>query len=270
VLFLSKLESFRKQLLAGFSAMALVALAACSPSVPMEHAAMDRGAADAVAVETAVGAPMPSAKRAAKLGTQWGEGVQSAVVTENLRRISNKPLAVETLAYAAFKGRGEQLAEVPLLAGRIGLRVLKDNGRAWPIFKQGTEARLHGKSGERYVLEYRNYSTITTYEVVATVDGLDVLSGQKGRLRNNGYILHPGEVLRIKGFRKSSSEVAAFRFSSVADSYAANSVNGSTANVGVIGTAVFELNAPAPTSVCKRAPCAFPGESGYAPPPRYK
>jgi hypothetical protein len=191
------------------------------------------------------------------------------VKIEDMRRISSRPLAVNTLAYAAFQGRGEQLAELTMVNGRIGMRVLKESGRPWPIFKAGSEARLQGKSGERYSLEYRNYSTTTTYEVVATVDGLDVLSGQKGRLRNNGYILHPGEVLQIKGFRKNSSEVAAFRFSSVADSYAANTANRSTANVGVIGTAVFELNAPPPSRVCKRQPCAFPGDAGYAPPPAY-
>ena len=142
-------------------------------------------------------------------------------------------------------------------------------GNAWPIYRIGGVEQLQGRSGERFSGDYGNYSKSTTHEVVATVDGLGVLKGEPGRLRISGYVLPPGQPLRISGFRKGSSEVAAFRFSSVADSYAANTANRSTANVGVIGTAVFELNAPPPSRVCKRQPCAFPGDAGYAPPPAY-
>ncbi len=36
---------------------------------------------------------------------------------------------------------------------------------------------------------------------MASVDGLDVISGQAGH-ENRGYLLHPGKNLVIEGFRK--------------------------------------------------------------------
>ena len=213
--------------------------------------------------------------RAARLGTQWGETIDSRVRTQSLKRLSDTPVAVDVLHYSAAPASSERLRELPLANGRVGLRILRENGTAWPIYRTGGTQRLQGRSGERYTLEYRNYST-KTYEIVATVDGLDVLSGQPGSVRNRGYVLRPGEHLRIKGFRKSGDEVAAFRFASVTDSYAANSAAGSPANVGVIGTAVFELNAPPPATArpCRSGPCAFPndgnnGQGRYAAPPIY-
>lgn len=136
----------------------------------------------------------------------------------------------------------------------------------------------HGPKGTASGQKWRtlHFGTTKTYEIVATVDGLDVLSGQPGSTRNRGYVLRPGEHLRIKGFRKSGDEIAAFRFESVTDSYAANSAAGSPANVGVIGTAIFELNAPPPAIArpCRSGPCAFPndennGQGRYAAPPVY-
>jgi hypothetical protein len=50
-----------------------------------------------------------------------------------------------------------------------------------------------GRKGMRYVLEFRNLSG-RTYEVVATVDGLDVMSGQPGSTSNRGY--EPPRLLR--------------------------------------------------------------------------
>lgn len=214
----------------------------------------------------------------ARLGTQWGEGVESRVSTVDLKRQGGKPLAVHVLRYSAAAGSGAKLVELPIANGRVGLRVLGADGRPWPIYRAGGSAHLQGRSGDQYILEYRNYSRTSTYEIVATVDGLDVLNGQPGGLGNRGYVLKPGATLRIEGFRKSRDEVAAFRFSSVADSYAANSAAGSARNTGVIGTAVFELIDPRPATVppaCGPEPCAFPADQeknrqGYAPPPRYR
>ncbi|KGJ06608.1 hypothetical protein IT41_00015 [Paracoccus halophilus] len=216
-------------------------------------------------------------EKSTRLGTSWGEGLESNVSTVSLRRKSDTALSVQTLHYSAARGDGEVLREVQAADGRVGLRVLRENGTAWPIYRRDGVERLQGRSGERYTLQYRNYSRTRTYEIVATVDGLDVLSGRPGSLGNRGYVLRPGAIFQIKGFRKSSSEVAAFRFASVDDSYAANSAAGSRSNTGVIGTAVFELTAPAPSGQprCGEAPCAFPENgdgpgSGYAPPPSYR
>ncbi|MCM4919295.1 hypothetical protein MMN73_28210, partial [Escherichia coli] len=48
---------------------------------------------------------------------------------------------------------------------------------------------VHARVGMNYQLYVRNYSRNTNYEIVATVDGLDVLNGKQGSLNNNGYIV---------------------------------------------------------------------------------
>jgi hypothetical protein len=70
------------------------------------------------------------------------------------------------------------------------------------------------------------------------VDGLDVQDGQPASFAKRGYIVEAGESLEIEGFRTSYSRVAAFKFSSVSNSYA-NMRHGNTRNIGVIGIAVF-------------------------------
>ncbi len=61
-----------------------------------------------------------------------------------------------------------------------------------------------------YQLYVRNYSRNTNYEIVATVDGLDVLNGKQGSLNNNGYIVNAGDSLAIKGFRKDKRTESGF------------------------------------------------------------
>lgn len=104
-----------------------------------------------------------------------------------------------------------------------------------------------GHRGRRYALRVRN-NTDRRVEVVATIDGLDVLDGKPGDFVNKrGYILGPWQTYDIEGFRLDMSRVAAFRFSSVRDSYAAKT--GHARNVGVIGVAFFterEVTPPSP------------------------
>lgn len=211
------------------------------------------------------GAPPPATSEGtetARLGTRWAEGVESRVSTRDLKREGDLPLSVDLLYYSAAEGAGDPIREMSLAKGSVGLRVLRRNGVPWPIHRALNTVRLTGRVGERYILEYRNYSATRTREIVATVDGLDVLNGQPGELRYRGYVLKPGAVLRIEGFRKNDREVAAFRFARPGDSYAANSDAGSPSNLGVIGTAVFSLAAPhpAPLPECDDGPCAFPGD----------
>lgn len=219
----------------------------------------------------------PSGTANSRLGTQWGESLDSRVSTVSLVRSDAKPMSVSTLRYTAARPGGKVINELPLAIGQVGMRVVKEDGAAWPLRRTAGGNVLQGKDGERYRLEYKNHSETQTYEIVTTVDGLDVLSGKSGSIKNRGYVLRPGAVLRIDGFRKSADEVAAFRFSSVAESYAANSDAGSVANVGVIGTAVFRLIDPKATTApgCGDGPCAFPQDAGkttggYAPPPNYR
>ncbi len=212
---------------------------------------------------------------AATLGTGWGEGRASQARGLNLRRESNRPLGVAEIRYSASAASGRRMDGIELVPGAVGMRILRDNGRPWPLVEAQAGPHLQGRSGERYQLEFTNHSATQTYEIVATVDGIDVVSGAAGNLANRGHVLRAGETIGITGYRKNAGEVAAFRFADPAQSYAAQSKAGSVANLGVIGVGVFALEtppllrgAPPPASASAACgaggPCAFPANAGGA------
>jgi hypothetical protein len=55
---------------------------------------------------------------------------------------------------------------------------------------------------------------------VTAVDGVNVLSGETAAWDQAGYVFSPWQQYQVTGWRKSSSEVAAFEFSALGDSYA--------------------------------------------------
>ena len=144
-----------------------------------------------------------------------------------------------------------------------------DNRHALPIFRDNGRYFLRGKAGQAYQLVYQNNSD-KTLEIVASVDGLDVISGRAASRYHSGYVLRPHGTLRIEGFRKSDSSVASFIFGKPSDAYAANTDAGSVQNVGVIGTAVFELRDPnrAPDGAANAFPADGERDNGYAKAPR--
>ena len=244
--------------------MLATALAACM-SQPMA----DRVAA--VSMETAPDNAMAhkSVAQAERLGTQWGDEVQSSVRHVNLIRVDSQPLAEHVLHYSAKDYRGRSLNSISLAAGRVELSVRGDGRRELPIFRDNGSYYLRGINGQAYRLIYRNNSS-QTFEIVASVDGLDVLSGKPGSRYNSGYVLRPHSTLEIEGFRKSDSAVASFIFGKPSDAYAAHSDAGLVQNVGVIGTAVFELRDPnrAPEGAANAFPADGERDNGYAKAPR--
>ena len=160
-----------------------------------------------------------------------------------MRRVTQNPLAEGVLNYSAKDYRGKKVNSISLAAGKVELSVQSDNGDLFPIFRDGSNYFLQGKDGQSYRLVYKNNSN-KTLEIIASVDGLDVISGQSASRYSDGYVLYPHDSLVIEGFRKSNDAVASFVFSNPEDSYAANSDKGSINNTGVIGTAIFELYDP--------------------------
>jgi hypothetical protein len=70
------------------------------------------------------------------------------------------------------------------------------------------------------------------------VDGRDAIDGKPAEWRSKrGYLVPAWGSVDVEGWRISHAQAAAFRFSSVPDSYAART--GSARDVGVIGVAVF-------------------------------
>jgi hypothetical protein len=126
-------------------------------------------------------------------------------------------------------------------AGPYSLELLDENGSVLPTFWKGGQIYILGAKGQRYSLRIRNQSG-NRVEFVASVDGRDVLDGHSAAFDKRGYIVGPRDQVVVDGFRLDHESVAAFRFSSVKDSYAAQL--GAARDVGVIGVAVFAERQP--------------------------
>ena len=269
--------------------LAALGLSACS--APQSVATRDMSVAEA-SPPPSVSARMAdpaAAKAQSTLGTQWGEGRESVtkvvkasrITPDRARDIAQMRYSDEDSIRRALGRQAERQTNVLLGDGDVEWMLSSGSGPALPIFttRGGSDYQVAGRNGERYELVYHNRSN-RYYEVVATVDGLDVLTGQPGSVKSDGYLLRPGERLVIDGFRKSDKEVAAFRFSAKGRAYANNTPAGDARNVGVIGTALFEVRLDerdpdlprrrAP-EVDPRDPSAFPADGRqYAPPPQYR
>lgn len=114
-------------------------------------------------------------------------------------------------------------------------------GRTLPTFESRGRTFVLGEPGQRYLVRVHN-STGRRAEVVVSVDGRDVVDGQRASWDRRGYVVEPYGDVTIDGYRLSQADVAAFRFSSVSRSYAA--AKGDARDVGVIGVAVFPERAP--------------------------
>ena len=243
-----------------------VLLTACAkPSNTNSSADRSTAATPSAAAETSAAAADE------RLGTAWGDERDSRVTTVNLERVGDVLSSVSVYYSGGDKSaRGTKINSISLLAGQVQFSIIDDNGKPLPTYRQGSDYAVQGKAGQSYRLKYVNSSN-KTYEVIASVDGLDVLSGTQASQYNSGYVLSPKETLIIDGFRKDTNTVASFTFSAPEDSYANHNTQGDINNTGVIGTAFFELRepkhtepksfAPPPNTTPNPKPKAFPADS---------
>jgi hypothetical protein len=222
--------------------------------------------------------PEPAPRDRPGLGTEWGEARESHIREVSFfRNDSERPFATAALFYndrqgveqlAAWHGGTPRFHDIPEVNGAITVSLRDAWGEPLDAMHVGDRTYVVGQQGERYSIVISNH-TRRRFEAVATVDGLDVISGKVGAFGNRGYVLMPEASLEIDGFRQSSDEVAAFRFAKVRDSYAAQ--RGEARNVGVIGIAFFaergdDWNGDDVRTRDTASP--FPNEGRFAPPPR--
>jgi hypothetical protein len=138
----------------------------------------------------------------------------------------------------------------PPIKSPYQIEVIGENGLPLKVYGHRGRFYVPGMAGQRYTIRVSN-PTARRVEAVISVDGLDVIDGATADLRKRGYVVPPYGELRVDGFRVSTQQVATFRFSSVASSYAGR--KGQARNVGVIGVAFFEER-EAPQIVTPRAP----------------
>jgi hypothetical protein len=181
------------------------------------------------------------------LATGWGNEKKSSLSGQSFVRASSKPAGTDVIYYNDRKGveamtgsrtkvEGSQTAAGGLVEwgvkGRLGFLDTYKEG----YYGQGRRL-VAGAANSSYTIVVRNRSK-STLEIVASVDGLDVMDGKAASFSKRGYLIEPGDTLEIDGFRTSEHTVAEFKFSSVSNSYA-NLHHGDTRNVGVLGIAVF-------------------------------
>jgi hypothetical protein len=257
------------------------------PSRPSAATAGDRGSA--LEARQAAPATEPSRARAAPearkgLATHWGEARYSPVREVEFERAdAARPTDVLEMHYDDRAGARQMLpggdigqSELSALSGAVGISMLDASGQPFPALRRGDHMVSMGGAGQRYSLAITNRSA-ERFEVVVSVDGLDVLDGDTANLSKRGYLVEAHARVVIDGFRQSAAEVASFRLGDVAGSYAAS--KGQARNVGVIGFALFaERNSRgqfAPTGMAasdgetyrRRTAEPFPGR--YAQPPRW-
>lgn len=230
------------------------------------HAAVDLGG-DTVA---------EAAPERPGLGTAWGEEVEAPISFAPFVRASSAPWAEVALhyndedgvgAHAAYLGTRPAPLEVVAGDGALSIALVDEQGQPLPGYAAGGRTLVLGEDGARYRIVVRN-ATSARFEVVASVDGLDVIDGRPADPARRGYLVGPYDQLVIEGFRTSDDAVAAFRFGKVAESYAAQTSG--DRNVGVIGLAMFaERGARWTPAELGRRDTADPfPHRGYATPPR--
>jgi hypothetical protein len=249
-----------------------------APAEPEAAPAYDRrGGGEASGMDD--GAYREQPRERPGLGTVFGETRASSVRTTPFVRASSQPFASVVLHYNDMDGvraHARYLGQDGLVpfhahtpAGGIDVTLVDEYGNVLPGGTANERNLIVGQEGQRYEIIVRN-QTGGRYEAVGSVDGLDVIDGLPAHFEKRGYVLEPYGTLRIEGWRRSQTEVAAFRFGRVSESYAARTTG--DRNVGVIGVVFFaEQGSAWTTDELDRRDSAnpFPAQSGYAQPPRY-
>ncbi len=211
------------------------------------------------------------------LATTWGETRYSQVNEMPFTRQSSYPecqgsiyyndrIGVQAAARNQFWNGGA--ANISVGCG-VKMQLRDEYGSVLQGARANGRIYALGNSEQRYTITIINDSN-WRYEAVVSVDGLDVLDGKAASTGKRGYLVPAHGEVTIDGFRRSNQEVAAFRFGSVADSYAAKT--GDARNVGVIGLAAFAEQHYVPPPVSwydlQRRHVANPFPAGYAVPPQ--
>jgi hypothetical protein len=143
-----------------------------------------------------------------------------------------RPLAALVAAFPLFAWS----AAAPASA-LAGIEIVDTTqGRTLPVHEYAGRWYVAGEPGHRYELRIRN-RTADRVLAVASVDGINVVSGETAAFDQTGYVLDPFSSLEIAGWRKSLNAVARFYFTTLPDSYAART--GRPDEVGAIGIALF-------------------------------
>ena len=153
------------------------------------------------------------------------------------RRTARPRLPGVALAFAAAVTVAAGVASTAAVAVPFDVRIYdRTEHRYLPTYEFQGRLYVVGKPGNEYALSLANRSGERVL-AVASVDGVNIVSGETASPAQTGYVLGSGQTAEIKGWRKSLSHTAAFYFTEHQNSYAART--GRPNDVGVIGVALF-------------------------------
>jgi hypothetical protein len=149
----------------------------------------------------------------------------------SLRRRTILAMAVSAIGLASA-------AKAQASADLVDLQVVdRETGQPLRLWPHDGRSFVAGQPGARYSLRVTNH-TDGRVLVVMSVDGVNIITGETAGYGQKGYVLSPYQSYDVSGWRKSDTEVAAFTFAALPQSYAART--GRPADVGVIGIAAFK------------------------------
>jgi hypothetical protein len=153
----------------------------------------------------------------------------------------------------------------------VDLRVInRDTGETLRTWYHDGRLYVAGEPGTRYGLRFFNHTNDRVL-VVASVDGVNIITGETANYNERGYVLSPWQTTDVNGWRKSETTIADFQFAPLSGSYAART--GRPGDVGVIGIAVFRertplSRGPSATTADRSSPAPAPAPApAMAPPP---
>ena len=115
------------------------------------------------------------------------------------------------MAMAAGLASGPERAAAFDAPAAVGLSLVdRETGSELPFWRQGGRRFVAGEPGRRYGLRVVN-RTGGRVLLVLSVDGINVFSGETAGYDQRGYVLDPYESYDVNGWRKSTSEIAAFK-----------------------------------------------------------
>ncbi len=160
---------------------------------------------------------------------------------------------------AAVLGGGAAMAHAGDLPVDLSV-VDRDTGQALRVWRHDGRLYVAGRPGARYSLRVNNH-TDDRVLVVLSVDGVNILTGETASYDQRGYVFSPYETYDLSGWRKSDTEIAAFTFAPLPQSYAART--GRPGDVGVIGMAVFKERVPDPPPYPEASASRPPWPGGF-------
>ena len=163
---------------------------------------------------------------------------------------------VSAIALALTLTLGAAASTVHAIGSAADINVVDRNtGQMLPVYTHQGRYYVAGRPGARYAVRVHNQAGGRVMTVIS-VDGINVVSGDSASWEQNGYVLAPWQRHDVAGWRKSQSQVAAFEFTALPNSYAART--GRPDHVGVIGVAVFRER-PLPVQMPVPAPRSYGG-----------